>query len=237
MKKHRKVIALLLLAVLFFGLVSPVTNFTAEAAGYYPRIKEKNLTLQVGKSKKLTITNADRLKKKFKSKDKTIAKVSKTGKVTGVKKGETDIVVTFSAPKLGSASKTVHVKVEPKPFKTLTKTVTIENFTQYRIWVKSADKKTLFYNLTISTESESENENLNLEIWDGDVDGKIGLWNVGDLAQIDASQKVAEVTSCKDVVWINNRSRAPVEVTIMISTADAKRKMKDVDFDEAKLTH
>ena len=46
MKKHRKIIAVLLLTVLFFGFVSPVTTFTTEAAGYYPRIKEKNLTLQ-----------------------------------------------------------------------------------------------------------------------------------------------------------------------------------------------
>ena len=41
MKKHRKVIAVLLLTVLFFGLVRPATTYTAEAAGYYPRIKEK----------------------------------------------------------------------------------------------------------------------------------------------------------------------------------------------------
>lgn len=236
MKKHRKVIAVLLLTVLFFGLVRPVTTYTAEAAGYYPRIKEKNLTLQVGKSKKLTITNADGLKKKFKSKDKTIAKVSKTGKITGVKKGETDIVITFSAPKKGSYDAEVHVKVEPKPFTSLTKTVTIENLTQYRIWVKSADKKKLPYNIVISTESESEN--LNLEIYDGNVNKKSGgVVFVGDLAQIDSSQKEVEITSSKEVVWINNRSGAPVEVTIMISTADAKRKMKDVDFDEAKLTH
>ena len=236
MKKHRKIIAVLLLTVLFFGFVSPVTTFTTKAAGYYPHIKEKKLTLQVGKSKKLTITNDDELKKKFKSKDKTIAKVSKTGKITGVKKGETDIVVTFSAPKKDSYDTVVHVKVEPKPFTSLTITHTIENLTQYRIWVKSADKKKLPYNIVISTESESEN--LNLEIYDGNVNKKSGgVVFVGDLAQIDSSQKEVEITSSKEVVWINNRSGAPVEVTITISTADAKRKMKDVDFDEAKLTH
>ena len=235
MKKHRKIIAVLLLTVLFFGFVSPVTTFTTEAAGYYPRIKEKNLTLQVGKSKKLTITNDDGLKKKFKSKDKTIAKVSKTGKITGVKKGETDIVVTFSAPKKDSYDTVVHVKVKPKPFTSLTITHTIENLTQYRIWVKSADGKKLSYHIAISTESESKD--LNLKIYDGILNYKNGgVMFVGDLAQINSSQKKVEITSNKDVVWIDNRSGVPVEVTITIST-DKKKKMKDVDFDEAKLTH
>lgn len=128
----------------------------------------------------------------------------------------------------------VHVKVEPKPFTNLTITHTIENLTQYRIWVKSADEKKLSYHITISTESESKD--LNLKIYDGHVNYKNGgVMFVGDLAQIDSSQQKVKITSSKEVVWIDNRSGAPVEVTITIST-DKKKKMKDVDFDEAKLT-
>lgn len=236
MKKYGKMIAVLLLTVLFFGLFSPVSTFTAEAAGYYPRIKERKLTLQVGKSKKLTITNADGLTKKFKSKDKSIAKVSKTGKVTGVKKGETEITVTFSAAKKGSYEMKVPVTVDPKPFTTMTITYTIENLTQYRIWVESESGKKIFYDVAIST--ESENENLNLEICDGNYNNKNGgAMSVSDLARIDSSQKEVEITSNKQIVWINNRSGAPVEVTITITSVDDKEKMKDVDFNEAKLKH
>lgn len=236
MKKHGKMIAVLLAAALFLGLYSSIGAITAEAANYYPMIMERSVTIQVGKSKKLTIKNDEGLKKTFKSKDKTIAKVSKTGKITGVKKGETDIVVTFSVPKLGSYEKVIPVKVEPKPFKSMTKTVTIDNYTQYRIWVTGLDKEKLTYHITIST--ESENEDLNLEICDGNYNNKNGgAMSVSDLAHMDSSQKEVEITSKKEIVWINNRSGAPVEVTIKISTDDKKKKMKDVDFDEAKLKY
>lgn len=231
MKKQRKIIAVLLFAVMVFGFFSPINSITAEA-GFFPYVNEKKLTLQVGKSKKLTIENDKGLKKTFKSKDKKIAKVSKKGKITAISKGKTEITVTFSAPKKGSYEVKVSVTVEPKPFTTYTTTCTIKNLTQYRIWVKSVTGDRIPYSVAISTENDSEK--LDMEIREGNAN-KFKVKDITYLGKIDASQREIEVNSSKNVVWINNRSGEEVEVTITITTADESEKMKDVEFNEAKL--
>ena len=79
-------------------------------------LKTKRIVVEVGSSKKIVIKNKDKKKKyTFKSNKKKIAKVSKSGKVTAVKKGNAKITVKETvkkkkARKLGVVKVTVNAK-------------------------------------------------------------------------------------------------------------------------------
>ena len=59
------------------------------------QVKKTKISLQKGKSKKLQVKvkNADGKKITYKSGNKKVAKVSSSGKITGVRKGNTTITV------------------------------------------------------------------------------------------------------------------------------------------------
>lgn len=102
--------------ILIAAMVTPVCNTTGVTAAKKAVLKTKRLVVEVGSSKKIVIKNKDKKKNyTFKSNKKKIAKVSKSGKVTAVKKGNAKITVKETvkkkkARKLGVVKVTVNVK-------------------------------------------------------------------------------------------------------------------------------
>ena len=76
-----------------------------------PAISKKTVTLRKGKSTTLKLNNATAKKVTWSSKNKKVAKVSRTGKVTGVKKGTTTIYAKYNGKKYSCK---VTVKGDPK---------------------------------------------------------------------------------------------------------------------------
>lgn len=102
--------------ILIAAMVTSVCNTTGVTAAKKAVLKTKRLVVEVGSSKKIVIKNKDKKKNyTFKSNKKKIAKVSKSGKVTAVKKGNAKITVKETvkkkkARKLGVVKVTVNVK-------------------------------------------------------------------------------------------------------------------------------
>ncbi|MBQ6873294.1 MAG: Ig-like domain-containing protein [Clostridia bacterium] len=110
-KKIQKVLSVIMVAVMFLS-ASPITQITgnevvssiavvAEAASKKIQLKKKKIKLTVGEtySQKLLDKNGktiDGSKVTWKSKNKKIAKVSKSGKVTAVKAGKTTITAKYN---------------------------------------------------------------------------------------------------------------------------------------------
>lgn len=88
----------------------------ATAASKTPKISTKSITLTVGKSKKVTIKNKpSKAKVTWTSKNKKIAKVSTSGKITAVKAGKTTVVVKLTYKKNAKkVSKTWKISVAVK---------------------------------------------------------------------------------------------------------------------------
>ena len=134
-KKIQKVLSVIMVAVMFLS-ASPITQITgnevvssiavvAEAASKKIQLKKKKIKLTVGEtySQKLLDKNGktiDGSKVTWKSKNKKVANVSKSGKVTAVKAGKTTITakykgktykftITVKNAKLKYKSKTVSV--------------------------------------------------------------------------------------------------------------------------------
>lgn len=97
--------------------VSSISGAGVADAAKKAALKTKKMTLQVKGSKKIVIKNKSaKMKYTFKSSKKSVAKVSKTGKVTGVKAGEAKITV-FEAKKKAKKKKkigTCSVVVKPQ---------------------------------------------------------------------------------------------------------------------------
>ena len=70
-------------------------------------VNKKKVTLKPGKSVKLKVSSANGGKIKYRSKNKKIAKEDAKGKITGVRKGSTKVIVSC-----GKAKKTVKVIVK-----------------------------------------------------------------------------------------------------------------------------
>lgn len=94
----KKAIALTLCAGLVMGGVSVTKNSDAAAK---VKISKKSLSINVGESKKLTLKKGKKkLKfKKWKSSDKSVATVSKTGKVVGVAAGNAVVSAKYKGKK------------------------------------------------------------------------------------------------------------------------------------------
>ncbi len=75
-----------------------------------PTLSKKNISLKAAQTTNLTVNNANGATVKYSVKDNSIAKVSKNGKVTALKKGSTKITVTVGKTKL-----TCNVKVTTNP--------------------------------------------------------------------------------------------------------------------------
>ncbi|MCH5251473.1 MAG: endo-1,4-beta-xylanase [Lachnospiraceae bacterium] len=94
MKKKKRLGALCLIAAMIISLCGQ--GEITSAAKKKPALSKKKLTLKVGQSKKLSVKNAGKkVKKKWKSKNKKIATVSKKGKVKAKKAGKTYVTCKF----------------------------------------------------------------------------------------------------------------------------------------------
>ncbi len=119
--KIRKAMAFALAGALVLTTVA--TGTTSEAAKK-TKLKTKKVSIYVKGKKKISITGKKaKHKYTFTSKKKKIAKVSKTGVITGVKAGKTTITVKDTwkqkgkkkTKKLGTINVTVKKKTTPKP--------------------------------------------------------------------------------------------------------------------------
>ena len=93
-KKTKRLMALLLT---FFMVISvmPTTGMTVEAATK-PKLAKKSTSIVIGGNTKIKVNNAPAgAKISYKSVKKSIATVSKSGKVKGVKSGVTNIIVSI----------------------------------------------------------------------------------------------------------------------------------------------
>lgn len=119
MKQSKRVTALVLSGILavsmaFSGMAAPASQAKAKKA----TLKTKKVSVQVGKTKKITIKNKNKTcKYTFKSNKTKIAKVTSTGTIKGVKAGSAKVTVT-EIKKKGKGSKrkvgTVKVTVKKK---------------------------------------------------------------------------------------------------------------------------
>lgn len=93
-----------------------IPSQSASAAAKKIKLSATKVTVNVGKSKKVTVKNAPKKAKiAWSSKNKKIAKVTKAGKITGVKKGSTKVTckVTYTEKKKKKTKKlTVKVTVK-----------------------------------------------------------------------------------------------------------------------------
>lgn len=119
MKQSKRITALVLSGILavsmaFSGMAAPASQAKAKKA----TLKTKKVSVQVGKTKKITIKNKNKTcKYTFKSNKTKIAKVTSAGTVKGVKAGSAKVTVT-EIKKKGKGSKrkvgTVKVTVKKK---------------------------------------------------------------------------------------------------------------------------
>lgn len=118
-KRGKKVLAAGLIFALLAGIM-PIN--TAEAANT-PKLKQKRLSIIVGKSKTIKISGKYIKSKKFKSTKKAVAAVSKKGKVKAKKAGNCKIKITVKYRKTKKAKKiskkklTCFVKVGKKRYR------------------------------------------------------------------------------------------------------------------------
>ncbi len=102
--------------ILITAMVTSVCNTTGVTAAKKAVLKTKKISVEAGSSKKIVIKNKDKKKKyTFKSNKNKIAKVNKSGKVTGIKKGTAKVTVKETVKKkksrkLGVVKVTVSAK-------------------------------------------------------------------------------------------------------------------------------
>lgn len=119
-KKMLAVVLVVVLAVTAFAMESG----NVQAAKKKPKLNKKKVTLYVGKTVRLKVKNAKK-KVKWSSSKKSVATVSKTGKVKAKKKGKAVITAKVAKKKLKC---TVTVKE-----KIVYQTQMIENFESYAV--------------------------------------------------------------------------------------------------------
>lgn len=119
MKMGKRILALFLAAVLTFALTG---QSESEAAKKKPKLNKTKLSLYVGKTAVLKVKN-NKKKVKWSTSKKSVAAVSKKGKVTAKKKGTVKITARVAKKKL-----TCRVTVKEK---IVYKAQTVENFESY----------------------------------------------------------------------------------------------------------
>lgn len=96
MKMTKRMLCLLMM---FAMILSTVDSIDSQAKKKTPKLNKKNLTLMVGKSAKLKVKNTKK-KVKWTSSKKSVASVSKKGKVKAKKAGKTTITAKVAGKKL-----------------------------------------------------------------------------------------------------------------------------------------
>lgn len=251
MKRCKKYAAMILLAVLMIGIFSRPSEVQArKAPKYRPYIKERSIALTEGQSTKLTIEDADEYKIAFKSDDTSVAKVSKTGKITAVNMGQTNLRVTFSVAGVGSKTYTVPVKIWKKPFKKMTKTHTIEPGMQCQVWLYAYKEGEQKSSMEITVKSDSEDESLMLHVFGLEENPSFKYYPGCPLMQLNIEVDEGYITTktrekkikgpvilseAKKVVWIENESDEPAEVSVTAKLDDKSLKwfvFQDVELED-----
>lgn len=117
MKKEKQI---LLTGTLTFALLLGSVPINRSEAASVPKLKDKKIIVVKGKTKTIKVKGKRIQKKKFKSSKKSIATVTKKGKVTGKKAGSCKIKITVKyrkskrAKKLSTKKLTCQVKVVKK---------------------------------------------------------------------------------------------------------------------------
>jgi predicted extracellular nuclease len=99
MKTLKRSIIMILSVILLSGSVmAPATTTTVEASSK-PKLNKTSMVMTVGETAKLKLKNSTEDDVKWSSTKKSIATVSKTGKVKAKKEGNTTIVATYKDKK------------------------------------------------------------------------------------------------------------------------------------------
>lgn len=240
MKRCKKYAAMILLAALIIGIFAgPSEVLAGKAPKYRPSIKERSISLTEGKSTKLTIIHGDEYKIAYKSEDTSVMKVSKTGKITGVNMGLTNLRVTFSVSGVGSKTYTIPVRIWKKPFKKMTKTHTIEPGMQCQVWLYAYKEGEQQSSMEITVKSDSEDESLMLHVFGLEENPDFKYYPGCPLMQLNVevdkgyiNTKTREkkikgpviLSAPKKVAWIENESDDPVEVSVTAKLNDKSLK-------------
>lgn len=238
MKRLKRLGAFLMAAALTLGLTAgpePVAAGEPQpveeqgmtllgAAGSYPQLVDHSLELRVGESKKIRVKNCEGLKVTYKVDDKSIATVSKTGKVKGKKEGRTYVTVivkTKSGEKRGGWDCRVDIKPALASKKTVKETIGAGKQLQIKVFptVKNAEME-----IVISTKSEDENLKLDIGIPENENNYAARVPVVDHITPV--QKKVTVTTSKKVIIW--NNSGTSVDVTVQIKTLSGKKTISSV---------
>ncbi len=242
MKQLRKLGAVILAAALTLSLSAvpaQANDFKSAAkqeltllgAGYNgPALKDKSLEVRVGESKKIGLKNCSGLKVTYKSDDKTIATVSKKGKVKGKKEGRTYIYVTAKTKK-GELRGRWNCRIDVKPAlaskKTVNETIKAGKQLQLRLF---ATEENVEMEFAISTKSEDENLDLTIGVPENpnNYAQKVPVIDqiTPDKKEATVKVKIKSKSSTRVIIWNNGNS--PVDVTVKIKTADGKKTISSV---------
>ncbi len=242
MKQLRKLGAVILAAALTLSLSAvpaQANDFKSAAkqeltllgAGYNgPALKDHSLTLRVGESKKIVLKNCGGLKVTYRSNDKSIATVSKKGKVKAKKEGRTSISIVVKTKKgemRGNWSCRIDVKPAVASKKTVNETIKAGKQLQLRLFATEENAKMEF---TISTKSEDENLDLTIGVPENpnNYAQKVSVIDqiTPDKKEATVKVKIKSKSSTRVVIWNNGNS--PVDVTVKIKTADGKKTISSV---------
>lgn len=137
----KKILSLFAIAVLVLTLAPP-TNVSAKA-----KISKKSVTITKGKTYTLKVKGTKK-KVKWTSSKKSVATVSKKGKVTGKKRGSATIIA-----KIGKKKYKCKVKVETPSLSTTKKSITVGS--QYTLKLNGCSRSKKFYssNKSVATVS------------------------------------------------------------------------------------
>lgn len=189
-----------------------------------PRLVDHSLNLRVGESKTIQVKNCGGLKVTYKSGDKSIATVSKTGKVKAKKEGRVYISVIAKTKKgdlRGNWSCRIDVKPALTDKKTVKKTIDANRQLQIQVFktVKNAEME-----ITITTDSEDENLKLDIGIVEkpNNYSAKIPI-----VDHITPDKKEVTIKTSKKVVIWNDMENA-VDVTVKVKTADGKKTIQSI---------
>lgn len=192
----------------------------------FPALKDHSLTLRVGESKKIGVKNCKGLKVTYKSADKSIATVSKKGKVKAKKEGRTSVSIVVKTKK-GELRGNWSCRIDVKPALASKKTAneTIEAGKQLQLKITSTNKNAEM-EITISTKSEDENLNLDIGVPENPNSYSQKVPVVDHITPDKKEVTVKIKASTKVIIW--NEGNAPVDVTMKIKTADGKKTISNV---------
>lgn len=138
MRKKKKGLVALLLSLLLAILLLPTTGLTVEAAAK-PKLAKKSSSIVIGGTSQIKVKNAPKgAKITYKSAKKSIATVSKKGKVKGIKSGTTKITVSV---KKNSKTTKLTYKITMKKPKLSKSTLSLISGETVKLSVKNKPKK------------------------------------------------------------------------------------------------